>query len=229
MQAEVVDRKLADDARPWIIDGDDVDFASGESLPAHFTYWRFPSEGHFTISSTGYDNSLRLRPSTLNLTGLNGNYAGPSGLAFVGRRQQDTLFTYSVQMSFSPTTLGEEAGVTAFLVQNHHLDLGIVMLPSNATNSTTLAPHFRFRGISYVQVPEPVIAPVPEAWIGRPLRLEIRASNMTHYSFSAGPADAPSESRTVITVPNDAVSWGFTGKCSRERCVSFQNVRSLTA
>ena len=115
--------------------------------------------------------------------------------------------------------------MTAFLTQNHHLDLGVVMLPPSArtasfpgekdpeAESHGLAPHFRFRGMSYVPVPADVVMPVPVAWVGGPLRMEISAKNMSHYSFSAGPADAMSEMQTVIDVSNEPVSWGFTGEC----------------
>ncbi|RYP72006.1 hypothetical protein DL771_004475 [Monosporascus sp. 5C6A] len=129
-----------------------------------------------------------------------------------------------VNLDFHPSSLEEEAGVSVFLTQNHHLDLGVVMLPSNSSTATlpntgngivrqsgTLAPHLRFRGESYVPVPDDIIAPLPEAWLGRTLRLEVRASNMTHYSLSAGPADAMSETMTILDVSNEPVSWGFTG------------------
>lgn len=69
----------------------------------------------------------------------------------------------------------------------------------------------RFRGISYIPVPEDVIVPLPEEWRSEKLRLEIKAANMTHYDFSVGPAEEMSEMKTVITVNNAAVSWGFTG------------------
>jgi hypothetical protein len=180
---------------------------------------------HFQVSPAGHANCLRINPSNLNLTAINGNYAGPTGQAFVGRRQQDTLFTYSVTVDFNPTMVNEEAGVTAFLTQNHHLDLGVVMLPAKARTASfpgdkdskvhsgdELLPHFRFRGMSYVPVPADVVMPVPAAWVGSSLRMEISAKNMSHYSFSAGPADAMSEMHTVIDVSNEPVSWGFTGE-----------------
>ncbi|KAJ3530258.1 hypothetical protein NMY22_g8652 [Coprinellus aureogranulatus] len=171
-----------------------------------------PTQPHFTLSPPERPNTLRLTPSTLNLTALNGNYAGPTGQAFVGRRQSHTLFTYTVDIDFSPTSLEEEVGVSAFLTQNHHLDLGIVMLPSSSSSSDgPLAPHFRYRGISYVPVPEPIIAPVPAEWVGKTLTLEIKAFNSSHYAFSAGPAGAASLRRTIVTVSNEPVSWGFTG------------------
>jgi hypothetical protein len=165
-----------------------------------------------------------LSPSLLNLTALNGNYAGPSGQTFVGRRQQDTLFTYSVNLDYSPSVLEEEAGVSIFLTQNHHLDLGVVMLQANSStgvfpgaNATVpsdpseIKPHFRFRGISYIAVPDDLIVPVPDQWAGKELTLEIKASNVTHYALSAGPSDALSEMQTIIEVSNAPVSWGFTG------------------
>lgn len=210
---------------PFITEGDDIDFAPGSTLPTHFTYWRYPNPESFTVSAEGHPNTLRLKPSTLNLTALNGNYAGPDGQTFVGRRQQNTLFTYSVNLDYAPSVLEEESGVTIFLTQNHHLDMGIVMLPASAStttfpginltepsNAAQLIPQVRFRGISYIPVPETIIAPVPTAWVGKSLSLEIKAANMTHYSFSVGPAGARSEMQTILYTSNDALSWGFTGK-----------------
>lgn len=204
-----------------------IDFESGSELPAHFTHWRFPIPESYTISPPDHPNTLRLTPSKLNLTALNGNYAGPEGQTFVGRRQQDTLFTYSVNLEFSPMSLEEEAGVSVFLTQNHHLDLGIVMLPANnstslttGTSSSGLAPHLRFRGISYVPVPDDIVVSIPESWAGKKLRLEVKAHNMTHYSLSAGPADALSEARTILDVSNAPVSWGFSGKSFYNRTVA---------
>lgn len=211
---------------PFINEGDDIDFAPGSDIPAHFTYWRFPNTSSFAISPEDHPYTFRLLPSTLNLTALDGNYAGPQGQTFVGRRQQDTLFTYRVTLDYSPTALEEEAGVTAFLTQNHHLDLGLVMLPANeststipGTNSTqpadptTLIPQIRYRGISSVAVPAPVIAPVPDAWVGSPLTFEIQAVNGTHFALSVGPVDAESQMQTILYVSNSALSYGFTGEC----------------
>lgn len=215
---------------PFITEGDTIDFEPGTDLPAHFTHWRYPIPDSYAVSPPGRPNTLRLRPSKLNLTALNGNYAGPQGQTFVGRRQQDTLFTFSVDVDFAPDAgLPEaEAGVSAFLTQNHHLDLGVVMLPAThsigafpgaeldlATRDAAAAgliPQFRFRGISYVSVPADVVVPVPTSWLGAPLRLEIRASNASHFAFSAGPAGAMSQMRTLLEVSNEVVSWGFTGE-----------------
>ncbi|KAI1163388.1 glycosyl hydrolase [Nemania serpens] len=214
-------------AGPFITEGDTIDFEPGSDLPAHFTYWRYPIPESYAVSPRGKPNTLRLLPSKLNLTALNGNYAGPSGQTFVGRRQQDTLFTFSVDLDFSPDAGSREAeaGVSAFLTQNHHLDLGVVMLPATSStgafpgaeldlatrDAAELIPQFRFRAFSYVPVPADIVVPVPTSWLGAPLRLEIRASNVTHFAFSAGPADALSQMRTLLEASNEAVSWGFTG------------------
>lgn len=210
---------------PFISEGDDINFAPGSTIPAHFTYWRFPNESSYTVSPEGHPDTFQLLPSILNLTALNGNYAGPDGQTFVGRRQQDTLFTYRVTMDYEPITLGEEAGVTAFLTQNHHLDLGVVLLPANQStgtirgttftepeDSSTLIPQIRFRGISSIPVPEPIIVPVPDAWIEGRLTFEIQAANSTHYSFSVGPAVAQSQMQTILYASNTALSYGFTGE-----------------
>lgn len=215
---------------PFINEGDDIDFAPNSTIPAHFTYWRYPNTSSFTISPEGHPNTFQLNPSTLNLTGLDGNYAGPEGQTFVGRRQQDTFFTYRVDLEhYTPSVLDEEAGVTVFLTQNHHLDLGLVLLPANesttafagTTGSTgrraaddpaALVPHIRYRGISSVAIPSPIIAPVPDEWAGQALTFEITALNTTHYSFSVGPSGAESQLVTVLYVANTAVSYGFTGK-----------------
>ncbi len=202
-----------------------MEFTPGSSLPAHFTYWRPPIADSYTISAPGHPNTLELKPSRLNLTGVNANYAGTAGQTFVGRRQQDTLFTFSVGLDYSPVTLEEEAGVSVFLVQNHHLEMGIVMLPANAStlafpcsnmakpaDHSKLIPQIRFRGISTTRLPEPVVMPLPIDWIGETMNLEIKASNTTHYSFSIGAQNTTSKPQTIAIVSNAAVSWGFTGK-----------------
>ncbi|KAH8649201.1 glycoside hydrolase family 43 protein [Xylariales sp. PMI_506] len=196
---------------PFIEDGDDVNFEPGSTLPPHFTYLRFPVANTFTISPSGHPNALQINPSLLNLTGLDAASGGPGGQAFVSRRQQASLFTFSVNLEYSPVTANEEAGVTVFLTQQRHLELGIAMLPSpNSTNGTGLEPQIRFRGFSLQQLPDYVI-PIPDAWAGQTLSFEIKAFNFTHYAFSVGPAGAPSQMETVIYVSNSYVSGGFTG------------------
>ncbi|KAK3897825.1 concanavalin A-like lectin/glucanase domain-containing protein, partial [Staphylotrichum tortipilum] len=192
---------------------------------SHLTHWRFPHAASYTPSPASHPHTLRLTPSRLNLTALNGNYAGPSGQTFVARRQQHTLFTFSATLDFTPEKEGEEAGVTAFLTQNHHLDIGVVLLPRGSAGTFPslpglateggkegeLVPHVRFRGESYVPVPKAVAYALPKGWIGGKLVLEVRAGNASHYVFGVGPEGRRSERREVMVVGNEGVSWGFTG------------------
>ncbi|OJD40207.1 xylosidase : arabinofuranosidase [Diplodia corticola] len=200
------------EAGPLISSPDVVDFAPGTALPPHFLHWRFPRADAYTISPSEHEHTLRLKASRLNLTAYDGQNA-TEGQTLLARRQVDTLFTFSVDMTFSPRQEEEEAGVTVFLTQNHHMDLGIVLLPSqndSVASSPALRPHFRFRATSYVAVPDPVVVPVPEGWMDQTLRLEIKAANLTHYSFSAAPTAHQSQMMTVGYGAGSVVSWGFT-------------------
>lgn len=125
------------------------------------------------------------------------------GHSFVGRRQEHTLFTYSVDLDYSPSTIGEEAGVTVFLQQDRHIDMGLTLLTPNEL-------YLRVRGMSSSDLPSHRTI-LPRAWVSETLHLEIKAFNWTHYSFSAGPENAMTQLQTIAYYPNSAVSDGFTG------------------
>jgi beta-xylosidase len=197
---------------PFITSSDALDFAPGSSFPPSFLFWRFPVLEKYTISPPGHPNTVRIKPSSLNLTAFDGR-AAPGDQTLLARRQVDTLFTYNVDIEFSPKQREEEAGVTVFLTQGHHVDLGIVLLPSpNATAGSPYAPYFRFRSTSYIPVPTTVVTPVNTTWLGQPIRMEIKAFNLTHYSFSAGPAGHQSAMTTIGYAPGSIITWGFTGR-----------------
>jgi hypothetical protein len=84
------------------------------------------------------------------------------------------------------------------------------MLPL-ANDSSKLAPHFHFHAISYIPVPDDVIIPVHASWLNKPLTLSLRAVNVTHYAFGAGPADGSVPIQDLAYVGGDIISWGFTG------------------
>ncbi|KAI7514773.1 hypothetical protein KC331_g22535, partial [Hortaea werneckii] len=180
----------------------------------------------YQVSAPNHPNSLQLTASVLNLTGYDGVTAfHPQGQTFLARRQVDTFFTYSVNLDISDLTAeGDEAGVSVFLTQNHHYDLGIVMLSPSSTssssssptddppsNTSSLTPHFRLRGISSSSTSSQtdfptLISPVNETWLDRrespnPLRLEIKATNLTHYALSAAPAGAEHLRQTLGYAP----------------------------
>ena len=108
-----------------------VNFEPGSTPPDNFVYWRTPRDSYI-ISEPDHPNTLALKPSDLNLTGYDGNYA-PTGQTFVAVRQTDTLFTYNVDVDFKPEVEEEEAGVSVFLTMvDHHQfhPLRIYVVPS---------------------------------------------------------------------------------------------------
>ena len=103
--------------RAFVDSSDHITFPPNSSLPSHFLRWRPPVQDSYTISPPDHPGTLRLRPSRLNLTALDGNYAGPEGQTFVGRRQSHTLFSFGADLEFNPQKEEEEAGISAFLTQ----------------------------------------------------------------------------------------------------------------
>ncbi|KAI9679167.1 MAG: hypothetical protein M1822_007377 [Bathelium mastoideum] len=226
-------------AGPFINAPDNYTFPPGSTLPLHFLHWRLPVSENYAISPSERPNSLRLTASQLNLTGYDGNFAR-TGQTFVGRRQTDSFFTYGVTLSFAPTAAEQEAGVSVFLVQSHHIDLGLVLLPSNSTNAssspsssssssaTDLSPYLRLRTTTTLAnisaASELQLFPIPTAWLPAnytptaeasqqqlTLRMEVEACNLTHYAFRAGSAGAAHAMQTVGYGEAAALSYGFTG------------------
>ncbi|KAJ4360581.1 uncharacterized protein N0V89_001147 [Didymosphaeria variabile] len=151
---------------------------------------------------------LGLKPSKLNLTGIDGNSA-PGGQTFVGRRQVDTLFTYSVVLDYTPKAAQEEAGITLFLTQNHHVRLGLTLLPTSDTASA-LTPHLRFTTEPYSSAAPPFSIPMPAELHDARLVMEIKAVNETHFSFAVGRTESK-DLAVLAHAPGEIVSWGFTG------------------
>jgi beta-xylosidase len=186
----------------FVKDPDHYTFPPGSSIPSHFSYWRFPHTENYVVSPKSHANSLRLLPSFANLTAYPA-FIPTEGITFIGRRQTDTLFTYSVDITYDPSTIGEESGVTLFLTQDYHVDLGLARL-----NSTGTYLRFHARGPN---APADIILPVDKKWRDKGMTLQIQAFNTTHFSFSAGSKGAK-DPKVVATVPATIVSNGFTGK-----------------
>ncbi|MFF3150479.1 hypothetical protein ACFVRU_54490, partial [Streptomyces sp. NPDC057927] len=51
-----------------------------------------------------------------------------SGVAFVGRRQTDTMCEAAALLDFTPQEDGQEAGLTVWMNQSHHYDLAVTRL-----------------------------------------------------------------------------------------------------
>ncbi len=210
---------------PFVQDPDIIDFPPGSAIPPHFLHWRFPPKDAFAVSPHGHPNTLRLRPSKSNLTS-GAPLTTVEELSLIMRVQTDTLFSFSVDVVlFEPKVQEEEIGVTAFLTQTQHLDLGIVLLPvSNcASNSTPeLAPHLRFRATN---VPArsgnfngtlPTVTKIlPKNWLDAPIRLQIDAVNETHYILSAASYKEPWDNQVIGIAPATILSGGdgpFSGE-----------------
>lgn len=200
---------------PFNSDPDVYDFAEGTAIPQNLVYWRVPREGTFSVTEKG----LQIVPSRNNLTGTPESEATPeltgqSGLAFIGRRQTDTLFTFSADLSFEPREVGQEAGLTVFLTQLNHIDIGVVLLaPKSCTKAKREENprlYLRFRAIGTGTAPQPHLVPVPDDWAGEPIRLQIQTANDTAYTLAAMPASNPN-ARIVLGTASAGLVSGGTG------------------
>jgi beta-xylosidase len=189
---------------------DVVDFKPGKALPAHFSSWRWPQENFFKVTSLG----LRLEPSkTISLNG-NNSAAGQEGITLLMRRQTDTYFQFSVDVSYHPKVLNEESGVTVFLTQAQHVDLSIVLLMSKSSKPEAQL-RLRSTGTGNYDGPQILITrSIPPSWQGKPISLQIEAKNDTHYIFSAASSVDRSDRVAIGVAPATIVSGGtgpFTG------------------
>lgn len=216
----------------WIRDPDEVDFEPGSVFPRHWLFWRPPKMSLFDISPEDRPNTLRISPSSTNLTAKPGFVAQEDGLGFIARKQSATMFDFTIDVSFDPKVEDEEAGVTIFLTHTQHLDLGIVNLPSDCANNKTL-PHFRFRveasGKPNITVPETVTIPVPKKWRSEPIRLSASAVSDTEYVFGAAPASHPEKFIEIGSASAEILSGGggpFTGTVDRSLDIPVARITS---
>ncbi|KAK7947034.1 uncharacterized protein PG986_011355 [Apiospora aurea] len=153
-----------------------------------------------SISDEDHPNTLRITASRANLTADAAFNASLEGLGAVFRRQEHSYFNFSVNLHVPPNGAeraeADELGVSNFLNQDQHVGIGVVYLPPQGSNGTSkraatgLEPYFRVRAdsVRYAPVPEPVIAPVPSAWLqdgDAVVRLRISPRNESHYEVFA--------------------------------------------
>lgn len=175
----------------FVRDPDVIDFAPGTDIPLDLLYWRYPSNGTFVVSAEGHPNALQVLPSRANLTGVQDStdpdLNGLSGLAYVGRRQTDSLFKFEVDVDYCSGKEGYEAGATMFFQQWQHLDVGIIShSPANGSSPGSSSIVLRATNATSTETS----IPMPDSWTSesdKRVRLGIQAVNTTHYRFSAAP------------------------------------------
>jgi len=155
---------------PFNSDPDVYDFPTGSAIPRNLVYWRVPRPGMFSTTSNG----LQVSPSKNNLANkFNNTDPASKAISFIGRRQTDSTFKFSVDISFTPTQPRQEAGITAFLTQYANIQLGITM----ANNTLS----FRFNSTESREN----FTSIPTAWLNQPIRLMIEMCTPDEYIFSA--------------------------------------------
>jgi beta-xylosidase len=155
---------------PFNSDPDVYDFAAGTTIPRNLVHWRVPRDNAFAVTQKG----LQVALGRNNVAGSPGG-AKPAAkaISFIGRRQTDSTFKFSVDLDFAPNTAKQEAGVTAFLTQAASIQMGIFF--ENQTLS------FRFNSTESLEKK----TAVPASWTGKPIRLQIEMCAPSEYTFSA--------------------------------------------
>lgn len=202
---------------PWAGDSTKLDFTPRSSLPRDIFSWRPPKEDLITISPRGYPWSLEIQPSRANISGDDAYDPETEGLGLVLQKQTASLFSYSVDLSFNPKIEDEEAGITVFLTQFQHIDLGIVNLSSK--QSKNAKPQFRFRtetsGKPEIEALDVSVEAIPTSWLWSKIRLTVEANKRNEYVFYAQPVWRPWARKELGRASAEIVSGGsgpFSGE-----------------
>lgn len=139
------------------------------------------------------------------------NFDPRDGLGFIGRIQPHTLFNFSVDLSFDPVSCGEEAGVTFFLTQYQHIDLGLVG-PGHCNWTKGDSTRLRFRVTTFGKPQEAAqetkIIALPDRWRRGSLQLKIWASDDKTYRFFAGPISKRHQAIEIGSIGSTLLSGG---------------------
>lgn len=192
-----------------------MDFGPGQSIPDNWVHWRAPfSANVITISPEGHPNTLQLTASRANLTTDSMFNATLEGLTAIFRRQEHTFFNFSVdlQPGFGHNE-GDEMGVSNFLNQDQHVDLGVVYLPTGSACRGKVQPYFRFRAnsVRYTAVPGTRVFPIPPNWLDHPIRITVSPRNESHFEFFVAPADRPEEAQSLMVYTTALLSGDGAG------------------
>ncbi|KAL2785148.1 concanavalin A-like lectin/glucanase domain-containing protein [Aspergillus keveii] len=200
-----------------VVDGaDDIDsFPPGSSLLVHFVHHRSKVEDAYVPSPRERHGWLKIVPSISNLTGPSSPsiISTQQDITFLARRQTASLFSFSVDLVFEPQVGSEEeAGITIFLTQSQHIELGIISQGTGKRKTRALRLHAASSGQPNASRLEPVIQEVPRSWSpDAPIRLSVVAEEDGTYVFSASstsPAGKPSATIVLGRASSGIVSGG---------------------
>ncbi|KAL4971935.1 glycosyl hydrolase [Aspergillus desertorum] len=184
-------------------------FAPGSAAPEHLMYWRFPEESSYVVSPRNHPHTLRLTPSAYGPSYNPAAVTDP--ITFIARRQTDTLFSFSVDLDFSPTSPGVEAGISVFLTQEQHVDLSVVDIARSTPRPTRVLQLNTYGRGNYNGSLSNITMDVPMQWIDQKLTLSVEAVDDATYEFSASLASRPR--KNVYVGSTDArVLSGDTGR-----------------
>jgi beta-xylosidase len=155
---------------PFNGDPDKYDFKKGSPIPRNLVHWRVPRAGAFKTTEKG----LQVTLGRNNLKGSpGGSGSGSQAISFIARRQTDSTFEFSVDLSFKPKAAKQEAGITAFLTQDDTIQLGLVLDGDKLS--------LRYNSTESVEK----ITTLPSAWRGKTVRFQIEMPSAAEYVFSA--------------------------------------------
>ncbi|KAL5042753.1 hypothetical protein BDW71DRAFT_216722 [Aspergillus fruticulosus] len=184
-------------------------FAPGSRIPEHLMYWRFPEESSYVVSPRDRPHTLRLTPSAYGPSYNPASVTDP--ITFIARRQTDTLFSFSVDLDFSLSSPGVEAGISLFLTQEQHVDLSIIDIARSTSRPTRGFQLTTYGRGNYNGPLSNITMEVPRQWSDQKVTLSVEAVDNTTYEFSASLASRPK--KTVHVGSADArVLSGDTGR-----------------
>ncbi|KAJ0419171.1 glycosyl hydrolase [Aspergillus carlsbadensis] len=178
---------------------ENIDFTKADKVPANLIYYGLPNARSHKLLGEG----LCLTPSSTGKTSL-------EKVTRISRRQSHTLFTYRVDVNWSPKKQGDESGVSVFVDPDNHFDLGIVQLPARKRGAGS-SRYLQFQAKGNKTISQTTLTDFPADWGNGPITLEIKAFNATHYAFSAGPAEHDSQLQTIAVAPSGLLQPYFTG------------------
>ncbi|KAL4750001.1 hypothetical protein BDW72DRAFT_204230 [Aspergillus terricola var. indicus] len=184
-------------------------FAPGSAIPRHLMYWRFPEDSSYAVSPPGHPHTLRLTPSAYGPSYNPASVTDP--ITFLARRQTDTLFSFSVDLTFSPSSPGVEAGISLFLTQEQHVDLSIVDIARSSSLPARVLQLKTYGRGNYNGSLSNATVEFPRQWVDRAVTLSVEAVDDTTYEFSASLASRPKK-RVYVGSADTRVLSGDTGR-----------------